>query len=185
MKVIATRDIGVGEEISLSCWLPHTPPFTRTDILTPLPDIPLGLPSAHRTMALAQQWGFHCACDMCLSSREEKQASDARRERLVQVQVLLRHEDTAYEALSGLANELVDLARAEGMTTKLSDFAFTVATAYFKRGDLATTEKYADVALRYLMAFGDPDSQLVADLQKNIEWLRGLRAKQAQNPEGG
>jgi hypothetical protein len=117
---------------------------------------------------------------MCLSSREEKQASDARRERVAQIQILLRHESTSYEDINGLADELIQLARTEGLTTKLSDFAFTVATAYFKRGDLVSAERYAEVALRHLQAFGDQNNQQVTDMRKNVDWLKGLRVSKGK-----
>ncbi|KAH7127399.1 hypothetical protein EDB81DRAFT_907673 [Dactylonectria macrodidyma] len=128
--VHAIRDIVCGEEITLA--------YTAED-----------LPSRPRQAVLKESFGFDCYCVVCSLPHLQLQASDARRSRMHQLELLIDDRLTVHNSPgSSLANcraFLRDLddeycGSAAGLTARVYDTAVRISAAH---GDLARAVVFA------------------------------------------
>ncbi|KAI0400153.1 hypothetical protein F4802DRAFT_508630 [Xylaria palmicola] len=141
VKVVAFRDIEVGEEITISY-------------------IPMNHPREKRQRDL-RRWGFECACSLCAASRTAVAASDYRREKIASLQ-----EDvmSAIGRLDGTravraAHEILTLVQAEDIPTMVASQYEVIARLFWKAGDAETATKYAQKSLDTLVDLGYIDAR--------------------------
>lgn len=131
------------------------------------------MPTAHRTRAL-KNWGFNCTCNLCSAFPEAREASDERRERLVEVFHTIQHETTSYNTLVKLTQDLVNLAQAEGLLAKVGEYYQAFMRIYYRAGDAETARKYGRASLKLAEIFSDPEGVLCTGLRGDLEQLDRL-----------
>ncbi|TLS24953.1 hypothetical protein PpBr36_07507 [Pyricularia pennisetigena] len=155
MDVGAMRDIMPGEEITISY-------------------IPLGLPSTHRA-AKIRDWGFACTCRLC-STPTANRLSDQRRERLGGLRGRLVHgrAGMAVAEVHAAAEEMMEIAEAEGVLPQLGGYCEAVAQVLLAKGDGHGALRYLRLSLDAWLLYGGEDHAHVPNVRSN---LRDLEAK--------
>jgi len=131
------------------------------------------MPTRFRHKAL-RNWGFTCTCPLCSAPAQARQASDERRERLVQI-LLSLDEDAGltYDHLINLTYEFVQLLETERMIVKVGEYYQIFMRVYYQRfGDAESALRYGETALRYAETFADPDGGFCGGLRDDIELLK-------------
>ncbi|KAI0427686.1 hypothetical protein F5Y09DRAFT_344401 [Xylaria sp. FL1042] len=136
VKVVAFRDIKIGEEITISY-------------------IPLNHHREKRQRDL-RRWGFECKCSLCTASTTEIAASDYRREKIASLQESVM---TAIGELDGTTAvhatyEILALVQAEDIPTMVASQYEVLARLFWKAGDTKTATKYAQQSLDTLVDLG-------------------------------
>jgi hypothetical protein len=128
------------------------------------------MPFEERQQALLHRWGFRCTCELCLSSTQEREASDRRRERIrdVRKEVLEHVQRRDFHSAIKLNEELVGLIVKERMAPHLGEHYEVLARLYLAATDLDSAKKYAELALVDLEANGG------SDVYDSVEELRSL-----------
>ncbi|KAK3377509.1 hypothetical protein B0H63DRAFT_502266 [Podospora didyma] len=153
MSAVATRDIMPGEEITISY-------------------IPLGMPTPYRAKSLAN-WGFNCTCGLCSAPAEAREASDQRRERLVDIFYAMdKVPQSDYQELVDLTREFVDLLQIERLEAKVGEYFQAFMRIYYNIGDADSAMRYAKAALRYAETFGDPEGGFCEGLRRDMDVIR-------------
>lgn len=174
MSAVATRDIEPGEEITISC--KHGPPVV---LLLPscagcnsagITDIPLGMPTTQRTRTISN-WGFNCTCDLCSAPPSARDASDERRERLVEISYAMQDESTSYNDLVELTREFIKLAQTERLVAKVGEYYQTFMRVYYGAGDAETARKYGRASLKFAEIFSDPEGGFCAGIRRDLRQL--------------
>jgi hypothetical protein len=142
-------------------------------------DLPLGLPSSHRAHGLAN-WGFKCGCSLCTAPQEVKDKSDRQRERLAQIMQAFQDENVQYDQVVALTKEFLHLAKTERLTRKLDGYYFMLMRLYHSFRDLDSSLKYGKLALKYAIAFDDPDGPFLQGLKQDITDLESIREYYSQ-----
>ncbi|KAK0609578.1 hypothetical protein B0T17DRAFT_134101 [Bombardia bombarda] len=161
MSAVATRDILPGEEITISY-------------------VPLGMPTPYRHSSLSN-WGFTCTCSLCTSPTSARQASDARRERLVEIFFSMREPSTHYDTLVELTKEFVEIVKVERLEAKVGEYYQAFMKIYYEFGDVESALRYAQTALRYAELFADPDGGFCTGLRGDLRLLEALIKKQRES----
>ncbi|KAK3324992.1 hypothetical protein B0H66DRAFT_511281 [Apodospora peruviana] len=154
MSAVATRDIEPGEEITISY-------------------LPLGMPTTIRRKSLAN-WGFNCTCSLCSAPKEARDASDRRRERLVELYYAMREPDTEYDTLVELTREFVDIVQIERLFPKVGEYYQAFMKLYYDYGDVESAYRYARTALKFAETFADPEGGFCGGLRGDIRLLEDL-----------
>ncbi|KAK0716092.1 hypothetical protein B0H67DRAFT_601447 [Lasiosphaeris hirsuta] len=155
MRAVATRDILPGEEITISY-------------------IPLGMPTTHRLRSLAN-WGFNCTCALCTAPAAARDASDARRHRLVEVYYAMQEEGVSYADLVELTREFVETVEVERLDTKVGEYYQAFMRIYYNAGDAESALKYARLGLKYAEAFADPEGGFCQGFRADLRFLEAQR----------
>lgn len=100
------------------------------------------MPTAHRRKIL-RNWGFNCSCNFCMAPDEAREASDRRRERLVEVYYGMQDESTSYDTLVTLTREFVQLAQVERLIGKVGEYYQAFMRIYYSFGDSKTAQSMA------------------------------------------
>ncbi|KAK3905518.1 SET domain-protein 5 [Staphylotrichum tortipilum] len=151
MSVLATRDIEPGEEITISY-------------------VPLGITTTQRTRKLSN-WGFNCSCELCSAPPEAREASDQRRERMVEVYYAMQDESTSYNTLVELTREFIKLAQVERLLAKVGEYYQALMRIYYGFGDAETARKYGQASLKFAEIFSDPDGGFCAGIRRDLRQL--------------
>ncbi|KAK4184335.1 hypothetical protein QBC35DRAFT_59785 [Podospora australis] len=151
MTAVATRDILPGEEITISY-------------------IPLGMPSSYRAKSLGN-WHFECSCGLCQAPKQALEASDSRREQIVELYVAMQDPSTTHDQLVEMTREFIELAQVERLITKIGEYYQVFMRLYYEKGDPQTAKKYGRAALKFAEIFGDPDGGFCAGLRKDLDVL--------------
>ncbi|GAW24195.1 hypothetical protein ANO14919_137770 [Xylariales sp. No.14919] len=136
VKVVAFRDIEVGEEITISY-------------------IPMNHPRERRQRDL-RRWGFECKCSLCTASKTDVAASDYRREKIAALQedVLKAIGELDGTTAVRAAYEILELVKLEDIPTMVASQYEVLARLFWKAGDTDTATKYAQQSLDTLMDMG-------------------------------
>ncbi|KAI0448600.1 hypothetical protein F5B21DRAFT_521571 [Xylaria acuta] len=136
VKVVAFRDIEIGEEITISY-------------------IPTNHPREKRQRDL-RRWGFECKCSLCAASKTEIAASDYRREKIASLQkdVLEAIGELDGTTAVRLSYEILALVKAEDIPPMVASQYEVLARLFWKAGDTETATKYAQQSLDTLMDLG-------------------------------
>ncbi|GAB1313756.1 SET domain-containing protein 5 [Madurella fahalii] len=151
MSAVATRDIMPGEEITISY-------------------IPLGMPTSHRHRALGN-WGFNCTCALCSAPDEAREASDRRREQLIELYYAMQEESTDYDSLIKLTREFIELAQVERLIAKVGEYYRVFMRIYYEIGDPESAKKYGQAALKFAEIFSDPEGVFCTGLRQDLAVL--------------
>ncbi|KAF2792837.1 SET domain-containing protein [Melanomma pulvis-pyrius CBS 109.77] len=181
-KIKAVRDIGPGEEITISCTsVPSTLAGRRktdmSDVLTSIrwTDLSHYLPSAERSRRMHHHWGFTCTCHLCSSSTSQIAASDARLHRIRELEVLIYHahsqplasgtENTTDSTL--LAEELFNLYKEERLDGALARPYDSLVAAWQNRGEggRERARAYAEAGVKAARLWPGPRSAEGARMQ--------------------
>jgi hypothetical protein len=120
--VRVTREVGVGEEITIS----YTSPLE---------------PTSNRQQHLQQGFHFTCTCRRCVDA-----ASDARLERIKSMEAELNNWAPGSSATPGMAEDLLELYRREGLEGFMDMAYGFAALAYSAVGDKGTAVAFAEKA---------------------------------------
>ncbi|KAJ8127172.1 hypothetical protein O1611_g6465 [Lasiodiplodia mahajangana] len=136
VKVVAFRDIEIGEEITISY-------------------IPLNHPREKRQRDL-RRWGFECKCSLCAASKTEIAASDYRREKIASLQENVMKAIGELDGTTAVraAYEILTLVKAEDIPTMVASQYEVLARLFWKAGDTETATKYAQKSLDTLIELG-------------------------------
>ncbi|KAI0114404.1 hypothetical protein GGR51DRAFT_443269 [Nemania sp. FL0031] len=136
VKVVAFRDIEIGEEISISY-------------------IPMNHPREKRQRDLLR-WGFECKCSLCAASKTEIAASDYRREKIASLQENVMKAIGELDGTTAVraAYEILTLVKAEDIPTMVASQYEVLARLFWKAGDTETATKYAQQSLDTLIELG-------------------------------
>lgn len=151
MTAVATRDIMPGEEITISY-------------------IPLGMPSSYRAKSL-RNWNFECTCGLCQAPKQAVEASDSRREHLVELFAAMQDPSTTHDQLVEMTREFIELAQVERLITKIGEYYQVFMKLYYEKGDPHAAKKYGMASLKFAEMFGDPDGGFCEALRKDMEVL--------------
>ncbi len=133
-------------------------------------DIPLGMPTSYRHQSLAN-WGFNCSCTLCSSPPAALEASDQRRERLVELHYAMEAPPESYDELVELTREFIELMRVERLETKVGEYYQMLMRIYFNFGDPDSAYRYGKLALIYSEMFADPEGGYCEGLRNDIRYL--------------
>ncbi|GAP86997.1 putative mannose-6-phosphate isomerase-like protein [Rosellinia necatrix] len=136
VKVVAFRDIEIGEEITISY-------------------IPLNHPREKRQRDL-RRWGFECKCSLCTASKTEIAASDYRREKIASLQENVMKAIGELDGTTAVraAYEILALVEAEDIPTMVAAQYEVLARLFWKAGETETATKYAQKSLDTLIGLG-------------------------------
>ena len=202
ISVRATKDIEPGEEIQISCMFNHTPPISPPVLRTSIsfsstfhqpqntlylslpiilsraknPDIPLGMRQALRAQAL-RNWGFDCKCSLCTAPLAIREASDARRLRLVDIQhtfsaMKSNQVRVTYNEARSLSEEIVQIAKTERLTTIMVQIYQGLTRLWYEIGDYQEAARYARRAVEFYETYGDLDTEFYKGLRRNLKTLQ-------------
>ncbi len=139
------------------------------------------MPYAYRNKGLAN-WGFNCTCSMCTASVLERDESDRRRERLVEIYNSMNDEETSYDKLVELTKEFVGIVAKEGLIPKVGEYYQIFMRIYYGYGDTESAYKYAKTALKYAETFADPEGGFCTGLRADLHLLeRELEADRSKD----
>ncbi|KAK4195038.1 hypothetical protein QBC40DRAFT_259412 [Triangularia verruculosa] len=157
MSAVATRDIMPGEEITISY-------------------IPLGMPSSYRAKSLGN-WHFNCSCALCTAPPEARDASDSRRERLMELFYAMQDSETQYDALIDWTREFIELAQVERLITKIGEYYQVFMKLYYDKGDPESAKKYGQAALYFAEIFSDPEGGFCTSLREDLQVVEKVLAE--------
>ncbi|KAI1200724.1 hypothetical protein F5X97DRAFT_340201 [Nemania serpens] len=154
VKVVAFRDIEIGEEITISY-------------------IPLNHPREKRQHDL-RRWGFDCNCSLCTASKTDIAASDYRREKIASLQkdVLKAISELDGSTAVRAVYEILALVEAEDIPTMVASQYEVLARLFWKAGETESATAYARKSLDTLIDLGyidyraDDLSLLLKDFSK-------------------
>jgi len=154
VSVAASKEIEPGEEITISY-------------------IPVGQTSEDRKQALGR-WGFNCTCSLCSASRQEIEASDARRRLLYSLRdqaFSAFQQGKAYQALR-LTKQVINMIPIEELFPLYSEQYENLARLYWSLGDHEKARENAKKSLDVLVEQGYLDSfkpEYLEMMWKNFE----------------
>ncbi|KAK0638468.1 hypothetical protein B0T16DRAFT_336955 [Cercophora newfieldiana] len=154
MRVIATRDIHPGEEITISY-------------------VPLGMPTAYRQRSFSN-WSFKCTCALCTAKPEVRDASDARREQLADLYAKMEDSGTSHRQLVALIKEFDEIVDKEGLAVKRGEYYQGFMMFHAARGDWEGALKYGQQSLKYTETFSDPTGGFAGGLRDDVRYLKGM-----------
>ena len=174
VAVIATRDIEMGEEISVSCM--HIIPHCQKCIvqLTNLAsDIEFGLKREERQALLKNRWGFTCMCALCTSDAEKIKESDKRRELIRQLRDKIRQGLDRDDFPSSLKwyRQMIKLCLKERLFPQLGEQYWVLAKLYSTVGESTNALKYAQLAYKELKRYqkaGEEMDGVIAEIEEAI-----------------
>ncbi|KAK4235342.1 SET domain-containing protein 5 [Achaetomium macrosporum] len=148
MEVVALRDIRAGEEIAHSY-------------------APLGYTYAERK-AVLQAWGFRCTCALCSAPLAERELSDRRRERLLEVhQTLGQASGLSDHRVDELVLEATRLIAQEELYPQLVEYYQQFAKAYLMTGNLRRAREFITKADKTWQLYGGEEHE-------NVDGMREL-----------
>lgn len=164
----ATRDIGVGEEITLSY---INPVMTR----------------AARLRKLQRNWGFECACSACTQERALTEASDGRIRQINKLRGELTSWAAGSRASPAMAELFVSLHQQERLESAMYEAYAFAAAEYNGVGEPWTAIKYARLAVEWGIPIVGPKDRDVLDMEALAEdpwshWSWMLRSKKRFGP---
>ena len=142
------------------------------------------MPAAQRARTIAN-WGFNCTCDLCSARPEAREASDKRRERLVEVHYAMQDESTSYEALVELTRELIKLAQVEQLLAKVGEYYQSFMRIYYGVGHGETARKYGRAALKFAEIFSDPEGGFCTSIRRDLQQLDEELSREERSRAGG
>lgn len=128
------------------------------------------MPTVQRARTITN-WGFNCTCDLCSAPPEAREASDERRERLVEVYYAMQDESTSYNTLVELTREFIKLAQVERLVAKVGEYYQAFMRIYYGVGDAETARKYGQAALQFAEIFSDPEGGFCAGIRRDLKQL--------------
>ncbi|KAI1109858.1 hypothetical protein F5Y14DRAFT_455603 [Nemania sp. NC0429] len=136
VKVVAFRDIEIGEEITISY-------------------IPLNHPREKRQRDL-RRWGFECSCSLCTASKADIAASDYRREKIASLQNDVLKSISELDGASAVraVYEILALVEAEDIPTMVASQYEVLARLFWKAGETESATQYAQKSLDTLIDHG-------------------------------
>ena len=141
-------------------------PFLNRQWLTWFLDAPLGLTYAERKQQL-DGWGFQCTCSLCSAPQRDKDISDARRDRLLDIHMQLETLSMGKHKMEDLTDELTYLINKEEMWPLFCEYYVVVSRAHIAFGDIAKAKKYAQIADNTWYQYGGENHE-------NVEGMRDL-----------
>lgn len=134
----------------------------------PSTDAPLGNTYQQRK-AVLQAWGFQCNCTLCTASTKERNLSDSRRERLLDIHSLILSQATelSTQRIGELILEAVHLIEKEQLEPQLVEYYQQFAKAYMMIRDFRRAREFAALADQMWLFYGGPEHE-------NIEGMRQL-----------
>ncbi|KAK4250070.1 hypothetical protein C7999DRAFT_38993 [Corynascus novoguineensis] len=148
MEVVALRDIRPGEEIVHSY-------------------APLGYTYEERK-AVLQAWGFQCRCALCSASIEERNLSDRRRERLLEIHHILGQADLlGSKRVGALIIEAMGLIDQEELHPQLVEYYQQFAKAYMALSDLKRARAFVTETDKMWSLYGGEEHE-------NLDGMRDL-----------
>ncbi|KAK4160572.1 hypothetical protein QBC43DRAFT_359285 [Cladorrhinum sp. PSN259] len=149
MTAIATREILPGEEITISY-------------------IPVGMSTPSRQTHLAN-WHFNCTCALCSAPAQAREASDSRREQILELLYGMQEPSTSYETLIEMTREFIELAQVERLITKVGEYYQVLMKLFYEKGDPESARKYGRAALMFGEIFSDAEGEFCAGLREDLE----------------
>ncbi|KAH6847241.1 hypothetical protein B0I37DRAFT_341273 [Chaetomium sp. MPI-CAGE-AT-0009] len=148
MEVVALREIQPGQEVAHSY-------------------APLGYTYEQRK-AILQAWGFQCRCALCSGSLEVRNASDRRRERLLEIhQTLSQAERLGGKRVGQLVAEAMGLIEQEELRPQLVEYYQQFAKAYLMVNDLRRARAFVTETDKMWTLYG-------GEQHENIDGMREL-----------
>ncbi len=120
-------------------------------------------------------YNFRCTCSLCSATDAEKQASDERRERIVDIRELLGDEQTSHDEVVKLTPELLRLVQLENLGFKLKKYYGDLVETFYRLGDIGSAIQFADLALRKAEELGDGDDEFANAIRANLQALRRMQ----------
>ncbi|KAK3984220.1 hypothetical protein QBC44DRAFT_389009 [Cladorrhinum sp. PSN332] len=149
MSAVATREIMPGEEITISY-------------------IPIGMSTAYRHTHL-KNWHFNCTCALCSAPAQAREASDARREHIVELFYGMQDPQTDYETLIEMTKEFIELAQVERLITKIGEYYQVLMKLFYEKGDPESARKYGRAALMFAEIFSDSEGEFCEALRDDLK----------------
>ncbi|KAI1767860.1 SET domain-containing protein [Hypoxylon sp. FL1150] len=149
-KVLAVRDVEVGEELSIAYYDPLQTHATRQQ-------------------KLLKEWGFQCTCERCSANASTIAESD---NRVTQIQKLWKDLDdhsAGSKATPEKADLLVSLYKQEGLLGRINEAYYRAAIEYLGAGDIANATKYAKLCVDHGLLFIGPDRPFIKNMQDLID----------------
>ncbi|KAK4192324.1 hypothetical protein QBC35DRAFT_374058 [Podospora australis] len=155
MEVVALRNIAPGEEVAHSY-------------------APLGYTLEERK-AVLRSWGFQCRCALCSAPERERQISDSRRERLLEIHQLLNKASElqgGYQRVDELVREALALVDQEELQPQLVEYYQQFAKAYMAIGDLQQAREFVKAADQMWNFYGGEEHENVEGMKELWNTLR-------------
>jgi hypothetical protein len=134
-------------------------------------DVSHYLNSTERHQRIAQQWGFICTCNLCSSSPETKDLSDARLRSIQELETILDNLSPARRASPADAEKLIQLYKQEALDAPLAKAYTYAALEHSYAGNKMKAQMYADLAVNTALLWKGPGSRQVTDMQVSLGYL--------------
>ncbi len=133
----------------------------------PLTDAPLGYTYEERK-GILQAWGFQCRCALCSAHTSDRDLSDQRRERLLEIHHLLgQASELSGPRVKELIYEALTVIEQEQLHPQLVEYYQQFAKAYLMRNELREAREFLEKADSMWRVYG-------GDEHENVEEIRGL-----------
>jgi len=124
--------------------------------------------STYRQKSLAN-WHFNCTCALCSAPAQAIEASDARREQIVELFYGMQDPSTTYESLIEMTKEFIELAQVERLITKVGEYYQVLMKLFYEKGDPESARRYGSAALMFAETFSDPEGEFCVGLKDDLE----------------
>ncbi|KAI2466066.1 SET domain-containing protein [Annulohypoxylon bovei var. microspora] len=148
-KVLAVRDIMVGEELTIAYY------------------DPLQIQSV-RQEKLHKEWGFNCTCQRCTADASSIAESDSRVRQIRALWKELDDHSAMSKASPGKAELLISLYEEEGILSRVNEAYYRAAIEYIGVGDITNATKYAILCVDDGQKFIGPDRPFIKEMQELI-----------------
>ncbi|KAI1458850.1 SET domain-containing protein [Annulohypoxylon moriforme] len=148
-KVLAVRDIEVGEELTIAYYDPVQIHSVRQE-------------------KLHKEWGFHCSCKRCTADAPSIAESDSRIKQIIALRNELDDHSATSKASPEKAKLLVSLYEEEGILTRVNEAYYRAAIEYIGVGDIENATKYATLCVDHGSQFIGPDRPFIKEMQELI-----------------
>ncbi|KAI1093853.1 SET domain-containing protein [Rostrohypoxylon terebratum] len=148
-KVVAVREIAVGEELTIAYYDPLQIRSVRQD-------------------KLLKEWGFHCACQRCSMDAPSIAESDSRVKQIIALRNELDDHSATPEASPQKAELLISLYKEEGILTRVNEAYYRAAIEYIGVGDAKNAAVHAKLCVDHGLKFIGPDRPFVNEMQELI-----------------
>lgn len=124
--------------------------------------------TSYRQKSLAN-WHFNCTCALCSAPAQALEASDARREQIVELFYGMQDPSTTYETLIEMTKEFIELAQVERLIIKIGEYYQVLMKLFYEKGDPESARRYGRAALMFGEKFSDPEGEFCVDLKKDLK----------------
>ncbi len=146
-------------------------------------DIDLDPETAQRKDELLQ-WGFQCSCEVC-GNPHVIDDSDRNRRGIQVILNALQAPEEHVGRIDSISEQLLGLARIEGMGAQTGAYCTTIVAAYMRLGDYRKAKEYAKCAVERQRIYAGPEHTITQEAERSLKYLSEVNWVQPPIPQRG